>query len=716
MVEKEYVTSSDLDYMRNQNDIEFGQMIFGMSSLLKQNVSKLEEIKNQGWCKRMYKTVLGSNEVTLRDIQVNHEKLSQYTIQALSLLFKEITRNRKIMIGLSNQINELYVEHIKLKKLLGDFAYKLNRKIESIDNFFVLNKEIEQGKYSLIAKLEAMCNILAQLDNRTLLDERKINIIRKSVYANVLSKKQIMIHDSKGNSVFRKIWNKLFKKDIINKNEEAVYSFPELLIELLKHNDGNVGIVLLELSNYDDNSDVKAIYDALLDLHSNSINSNEIINKVPKVLEKFNVDCSQKCCLKQIFDDMLEEKILRATFVEAKDKYYANDIDLAYELFHRLDSAGFVRAKWFLGSCLKTRFIDVERRNEIIDEYYYQGYIQGDLYAQASYILGHKNNFVNDISDIVRKLYGMTLNGDLQALLILAQDIFVENSSYNFVDNKKILELLQEASENDCWIATQIITHYLWVVNDHENVFCYASKGTDQGVSYCQVILAVCYMWGYGTEPSIIEAEKHCRGALEKKTEFIDSVKTIWINAIACCGYVNLGTCFYVAYNMVESKLKNANESYVKNIFGYKRDEKDIVMLYDPTWLGGAKEGFVVFQDGIALNYKSVRGFIEFGSIKSIGYSDGYVTITNDKQQKIKIAELDEVKYIALKTVIDNLVRIYKFNYGMAVPDNVVTDEFRCEKNSLLDNDFLKEMAKVVVTEVVSNALIGKKKPWYKKW
>ena len=369
MVEKEYVTSSDLDYMRNQNDIEFGQMIFGMSSLLKQNVSKLEEIKNQGWCKRMYKTVLGSNEVTLRDIQVNHEKLSQYTIQALSLLFKEITRNRKIMIGLSNQINELYVEHIKLKKLLGDFAYKLNRKIESIDNFFVLNKEIEQGKYSLIAKLEAMCNILAQLDNRTLLDERKINIIRKSVYANVLSKKQIMIHDSKGNSVFRKIWNKLFKKDIINKNEEAVYSFPELLIELLKHNDGNVGIVLLELSNYDDNSDVKAIYDALLDLHSNSINSNEIINKVPKVLEKFNVDCSQKCCLKQIFDDMLEEKILRATFVEAKDKYYANDIDLAYELFHRLDSAGFVRAKWFLGSCLKTRFIDVFSRGMLFPSF-----------------------------------------------------------------------------------------------------------------------------------------------------------------------------------------------------------------------------------------------------------------------------------------------------------------------------------------------------------
>ena len=92
MVEKEYVTSADLDYMRNQSDSEFGQMIYGMSSLLKENVSKLEVIRNQGWFKRMWNTVSGSNSVTLK---LWPPSLSEYTSLSTTisnLLF--LTKNK----------------------------------------------------------------------------------------------------------------------------------------------------------------------------------------------------------------------------------------------------------------------------------------------------------------------------------------------------------------------------------------------------------------------------------------------------------------------------------------------------------------------------------------------------------------------------------------------------------------------------------------------
>ena len=725
MVEKEYVTSADLDYMRNQSDSEFGQMIYGMSSLLKENVSKLEVIRNQGWFKRMWNTVSGSNSATLKDIQVNHEKLLTYTIQALSLLFKEIARDRKVMIGLSNQINELYVEHVKLKKLLGDFADKLNRKIESIDNFFILNKEIEQGKYSNGTFLETICQILVQLDNRTLLDERKINIITNTVCSSGVFKKQIKI-EAETNNIFRKIFNILFKKVTI-KEEDVMFSIPELVVELLKKKDSNIGLVLFELSNYDSNSKIKALHDTLYEcvlLHGNLNNNDEALCLVKNIMKKHGSDYCGKYCLDSMFSELLHEKILKAMFVEAKEKYYRNDIDEAYSVFCKLNDLGYVRAKWFLGNCFEYGVVSTNEDDEAADKLYYQGYAEDDFYAKASYLLKHKEYFNNAINDVVKRIYNMALCGDLQALLILSEDVFVENGNYDFVEKEKLFTLLQASSENDCWIATRIITHYMFVIGEHEKSFYYATKGTEQGISYCQVILAISYMWGYGANYSIVEAEKHCLGALEKKTELIELVKATWANAVACSGYVKLGSCFYVKPNMVESKLKNANESYVENIFGCQRNQNDIILLYDPTWFGGAKEGFVVYQEGIALNYKSVRGFIDFDSIVNVIYNDGYVTIVNNKHQSIRIAELSVEKSLALRNVIDNLIYIHKFKYGMVVPNRLVTDEFYCENSSLINNEFLNALAKTVLTEFVagmlkkevSNYLAGRSKPWYKKW
>ena len=73
------------------------------------------------------------------------------------------------------------------------------------------------------------------------------------------------------NNIFRKIFNILFKKVTI-KEEDVMFSIPELVVELLKKKDSNIGLVLFELSNYDSNSKIKALHDTLYEcvlLHGN---------------------------------------------------------------------------------------------------------------------------------------------------------------------------------------------------------------------------------------------------------------------------------------------------------------------------------------------------------------------------------------------------------------------------------------------------------------
>lgn len=184
------ITDEDIDYFEKQGDISL--MLSGMMSLLQDSDNKVEEIQKQNWFGRMWKTVTGKNKATKEEVRQNHEKLSVYMTQAMELLFEKNVMSQQIVNNLGNQLNVLYQEHNHLKEMLGGFVEKLNEKIISIDNFHMLSEEIRLKMYTNDKTVIAIYKVVTQLDERTVKDPRKMEILQQSlVKEGVLSKKSI---------------------------------------------------------------------------------------------------------------------------------------------------------------------------------------------------------------------------------------------------------------------------------------------------------------------------------------------------------------------------------------------------------------------------------------------------------------------------------------------------------------------------------------------
>ena len=178
---KKLVPIEDIEYLAQQSSGQLNMIVAGMTELINSNAEKTAMLENQGWFQRMVNSITGKNKATKEEIRRNHDKINLYVSQALTELYKQNCLDRKIMMSLSNQLNEIYADHLQLKQMLGMFICRLNEKIESVDNFHVLNTEIEQGVYNTGSKIVAICSILSQLDNRSIKEDRKIDIIRRSM-------------------------------------------------------------------------------------------------------------------------------------------------------------------------------------------------------------------------------------------------------------------------------------------------------------------------------------------------------------------------------------------------------------------------------------------------------------------------------------------------------------------------------------------------------
>ena len=177
------IPSSDIEFIASQSAGKMNLIVSGMTSLLNENDAKVEMLASQDWFQRMANTITGKNRMTRDEIQRNHEKIGAYVTEALSILYEQNQIDHKIIISLGNQLNDVYEDQLYLKHMLGAFVRKLNAKIESIDNFHMLNTEIEQGVYSKNSTIVSVLNILSQLDPRTIKDERKMGIITRSLVA-----------------------------------------------------------------------------------------------------------------------------------------------------------------------------------------------------------------------------------------------------------------------------------------------------------------------------------------------------------------------------------------------------------------------------------------------------------------------------------------------------------------------------------------------------
>lgn len=177
------VATEDMNYLAQQTPGELNMILAGMTALMNDIENKASAMESQNWFQRMAKTITGKNKLTLAEIQQNYEKLNSYMSEAIAELYNRNCIDHKVMVSLGVQINELYADHIQLKQMLGAFVSKLNEKIDSVDNFHMLITEIDHGVYSSADPIVAICKVMSQFDNRILEDDRKLDIISRSLHA-----------------------------------------------------------------------------------------------------------------------------------------------------------------------------------------------------------------------------------------------------------------------------------------------------------------------------------------------------------------------------------------------------------------------------------------------------------------------------------------------------------------------------------------------------
>lgn len=274
------VSTEDMNYLAQQSSDRISIILAGMTSLMNDTDQKVEVMESQTWFQRMVKTITGKNKLAKEEIQQNHDKLNAYMSQAMAELYNRDCINQEIMMSLGNQINELYADHLQLKEMLGAFVTKLNEKIESIDNFHMLNTEIEQGVYSGYESIVAICLVMSQMDKRVLEDNRKLDILKRSMQnQGILEQSDMMLTD--------------------------------FLLSIINMPDDKVGLIYMELGSIPENFVAKLVLDTIESYHFLPDMAKKMKNKnsvVTNIIENNQLDDGIALNISDVYDDFMESK------------------------------------------------------------------------------------------------------------------------------------------------------------------------------------------------------------------------------------------------------------------------------------------------------------------------------------------------------------------------------------------------------------------------
>ena len=290
----------DVNYLCQQSSGRINIILSGMIALMNDTDGKVAMLESQKWFQRMVKTVTGKNKLTQGEIQKNHDKLNAYMSQAIAELYNRNCIDHQVMLSLGTQLNEIYIDHLQLKNMLGSFVSKLNEKIDSIDNFHMLITEIEQGVYSQTSPIISICKVISQFDSRILEDDRKLDILRR----NLIAQKII--------------------------NEESIY-LTDYLMEVLEMPVDEFGQIYLELSTINNNFMANIIlktmdkYCFLSDIERKLKNKDTLIREV---IQKEGLVDTASLCINEIYHDFISSKIaINTNRIRSKGKEDEGEFD-----------------------------------------------------------------------------------------------------------------------------------------------------------------------------------------------------------------------------------------------------------------------------------------------------------------------------------------------------------------------------------------------------
>lgn len=491
------ITMEDIEYLAGQSVDNMNVILASMTALMDENNQKTSMLETQTWFQRMSRTISGKNKMTQAEIQQNHDKINLYLSQALSELYDRSCIDQQIIMSLGTRLNELYADHIQLKQMLGAFVDRLNQKIISIDNFHMLETEIEQGVYDGLMPISAMCKVLSQLDTRTLNDSRKMDILERS----------------------------LREKGIISEQPAAI---SEYLMALLDTSDREIGIIYMELETLGDNVIAVIFKNVIENYHFLSGLSRKIRKKeevAKKVIQENQLDDSVELSLEDIYHELLEAKVTTVPRIEVQeaeaveivarsdelqrgiDAFLKYSVDEAYEILKPLNE-GF--AKYLISFLCDEIVFGTDASTSCLEE----GYILGDLFASVRYAkrCSDETKAMAIIQENIEELKRLAIHGDLFAQYEYAV-LCSESSLFKIPhDEVNVRELLQKAIDQGFWMAKrQLARRYHYGIDgdvDYEKAFRMLYDLDKIGMNHATIELAHFYMLGLYVEQNKTTAVK----------------------------------------------------------------------------------------------------------------------------------------------------------------------------------------------------------------
>ena len=374
----ELIPIEDMNYLAQQSQGKINMILSGMTALMNDTEDKTEKMEKQNWFQRMVKTVTGKNRATREEIKQNHDKLNAYMSQAIAELYNRNCIDSQVMISLGTQLNELYAEHLQLKQMLGAFVVKLNEKIDSVDNFHMLNTEIEQSIYSDNEKIIAICKVMSQFDNRIMEEPRKLDILRRSME----------------------------KQGIITEDEVL---FTDYLMDIMNISVDEIGKIYLELSTIRNDFFANLILGVIEDYHFLPDMQRKMMKKekiIGNLIQREGLDDTITLSINEVYDNFINSKIeVKEGLIPIESiqnqrgnqiSYNNNDnlemkkaeqlflnykLDEAFELFKKLAENGNGRAMYFLGEFYSNSIGKIKLDEKKGKEWRIKGKEAGDVLA-----------------------------------------------------------------------------------------------------------------------------------------------------------------------------------------------------------------------------------------------------------------------------------------------------------------------------------------------
>lgn len=500
----ELIPIEDINYLAQQSQGKINIILSGMTALMNDTEDKTEKMEKQNWFQRMVKTVTGKNRATREEIKQNHDKLNAYMSQAIAELYNRNCIDSQVMISLGTQLNELYAEHLQLKQMLGAFVVKLNEKIDSVDNFHMLNTEIEQGVYSDNEKIIAICKVMSQFDNRIMEEPRKLDILRRSME----------------------------KQEIITEDEVLLTDY---LMDIMNISVDEIGKIYLELSTIRNDFFANLILGLIEDYHFLPDMQRKMMKKekiIGNLIQREGLDDTITLSINEVYDNFINSKIeVKEGLIPIESiqnqrgnqiSYNNNDnlemkkaeqlflnykLDEAFELFKKLAENGNGRAMYFLSEFYGNSIGKIKLNAEKGKEWRIKGKEAGDVLAalNVAYSLPKNSDERNRIcSELFENILKLSEDGD-----IFAQNELGDMYLYGYgikEDEEEGMKWLKKSAKAGNWGTMHKLGNKYYNQGNYGEAVEWYRKGFEKGCDWSGYSLAYCYSNGMGVSQDKLKA------------------------------------------------------------------------------------------------------------------------------------------------------------------------------------------------------------------